>query len=64
MLNDGAKDFPQKSFLYRVGQKIFFSKVPTGTQGHRVAPALWDTYFMFIDTRAHIELHFLWLKFL
>ena len=51
MLNDGTKDFSQKSFLYRVGQKIFFSKVPTGTQGHRVAPALWDTYFMFIDTR-------------
>ena len=51
MLNDGAKDFPQKSFLYRVGQKNFFSKVPTGTQGHRVAQALRDTVFMLNDTR-------------
>ena len=28
-------------------QSIF----PTDTQGHRAAPALRDTYFMFIDTR-------------
>ena len=51
MLIDGAKDFPQKSFLYRVGQKKFISKVPTGTQGHRVAQALRDTVFMLNDTR-------------
>ena len=45
------KRFSSKVIFIPGGPKNFFSKVPTGTQGHRVAQALRDTVFMLNDTR-------------